>query len=236
MSQLFDTPPPRASVKMETSWAQALEAEFSKPYFLALVDFLKTEKQSGHVIYPPGSQIFNAFDLTPIDNVRVVILGQDPYHGPGQAHGLCFSVQRGVPPPPSLVNIFQELYNDLNVPSPRHGNLEHWARQGVLLLNATLTVRAGQAGSHQGKGWETFTDAVMECLNARHAGLVFLLWGKFAQAKARCIDPQRHHMLQAAHPSPLAARNGFFGCRHFSKTNALLEAQGKAPIEWQIPD
>ncbi len=236
MSQLFDAPPPRVPVQIEPSWEQALEAEFSKPYFHALVQFLKAEKQNGQVIYPPGPLIFNAFTLTPIDRVRVVILGQDPYHGPGQAHGLCFSVQRGLPPPPSLVNIFQELYNDLHIPAPRHGNLEHWARQGVLLLNATLTVRAGQAGSHQGKGWETFTDAVMECLNDRHEGLVFLLWGKFAQAKARCIDASRHHLLKAAHPSPLAARNGFFGCKHFSQTNRLLAQQGKEPIDWQIPD
>lgn len=236
MNDLYTEPPRKVEVQMDASWANELEEEFCKPYFHRLVEFLKDEKARKQLVYPPGKLIFHAFEATPFDSVKVVILGQDPYHGPGQAHGLCFSVPLGVPPPPSLINVFQELYNDLNIPAPRHGNLEGWAAQGVLLLNATLTVRAGQAGSHQQKGWEEFTDAAMQRLNERKEGLIFLLWGKFAQAKARCIDSQKHHLLTAAHPSPLAARYGFFGCRHFSKTNELLLKQGKQPIDWQLPD
>jgi uracil-DNA glycosylase len=178
--------------------------------------------------------IFNAFNHTPFDKVKVVLLGQDPYHGPGQAHGLCFSVQRGVPPPPSLKNMFKELRDDVGFRIPAHGNLEAWADQGVFLLNATLTVRAGEAGSHQGKGWETFTAAAVRRLSEKREGLVFLLWGRFAHQKEALIDTSRHHVLKAAHPSPLSAHNGFFGCRHFSKANALLEKQGLKPIDWQI--
>jgi uracil-DNA glycosylase len=224
----------RIDPKMEPSWKEHLSGEFGKPYFAELKRFLKEEKRSGAVIYPPGPLIFNAFNKTPFDAVKVVILGQDPYHGPGQAHGLCFSVQRGVKPPPSLVNIFKELNSDVGMQIPDHGNLEKWAEQGVLLLNASLTVRAGQPGSHQGKGWETFTNAAVQALNDRMEGLVFLLWGKPAQVKGSIIDPKRHHVLKAAHPSPFSAHSGFFGTRHFSKTNAILEKSGRAPIDWRI--
>jgi uracil-DNA glycosylase len=220
--------------KIEPSWKERLEGEFRQDYFRDLKRFLKEEKQAGRVIYPPGPLIFNAFNTTPFDRVKAVILGQDPYHGPGQAHGLCFSVQRGVRPPPSLVNIFKELREDVGFAIPDHGNLEAWARQGVLLLNSSLTVRAGQAGSHQGKGWERFTDAAVKALNDGREGLVFLLWGRPAQLKGSIIDPARHHVLKAAHPSPFSADRGFFGCRHFSKTNALLEKAGIDPVDWQI--
>ena len=225
---------PSDSVQMETSWKEALYNEFSKPYFQTLKAFLVSEKQNGQVIYPPGKLIFNAFDTTPFDEVKVVILGQDPYHGPGQAHGLCFSVQHGVAIPPSLKNIYKEQETDVGITIPNHGNLEAWAGQGVLMLNALLTVRARQAGSHKGKGWEEFTTAAIQALNDQKEGIIFLLWGRYAQEKGAVIDPRRHHILKAAHPSPFSAHNGFFGCRHFSTTNALLEKMGKAPINWQV--
>lgn len=220
---------------IEESWKSVLFDEFNADYFLRLKAFLKEEK-SNNIVYPPGSKIFAAFDFTGFDNVKVVILGQDPYHGKGQAHGLCFSVPRGIKPPPSLMNIFKEIRSDLNIPVPQHGNLEHWARQGVLLLNATLTVRAGQAGSHQQKGWELFTDAIIKKISEKKKGVVFLLWGRYAQAKAALIDEKKHHVLKAAHPSPLSAYNGFLGCKHFSKTNELLSRQGLSEIDWNLPD
>ena len=219
--------------QIEESWKLQLQKEFESSYFIHLKRFLIKEKQQ-QLIYPPGGDIFNAFNLTALDNVRVVILGQDPYHGEGQAHGLCFSVKTGIKTPPSLVNIFKELVNDVGINNPKTGNLEAWAQQGVLLLNATLTVRAGQAGSHQGKGWEQFTDAAIKKLSDERAGLIFLLWGRFAQAKETLINTNKHHILKAAHPSPFSAHNGFFGCRHFSKTNALLIKQDVQPINWQI--
>ncbi|MBN1115668.1 MAG: uracil-DNA glycosylase [Bacteroidales bacterium] len=223
----------QVNVQIEESWKELLSKEFESDYFLQLREFLVEEKEKFRV-YPPGSQIFNAFNLTPLESVRVVIIGQDPYHGHGQAHGLCFSVPAGVNPPPSLVNIFKEINNDLGLPVPAHGNLEKWAKQGVLLLNATLTVRANQAGSHQGKGWEQFTDSVIQKLSAKKTGLVFILWGKFAQAKAELIDDKRHYILKAAHPSPFSAYNGFFGCRHFSKTNEILKRHGFEGIDWKL--
>ncbi|TAE47312.1 MAG: uracil-DNA glycosylase [Bacteroidetes bacterium] len=223
-----------SAVKIEESWKNALAAEWDKPYFAQLKAFLVQEKNEGQVIYPPGGLIFNAFDTTPFDQVKVVILGQDPYHGAGQAHGLCFSVQMGVAPPPSLVNIFKELHSDLGLPIPRHGNLEGWARQGVLLLNTLLTVRASQPLSHKGKGWETFTDAAIQALNRDREGIIFLLWGKPAQEKGKIIDGSKHIVLRAAHPSPLSAHNGFFGCKHFSRVNEELEKHGLAPIDWQV--
>lgn len=229
-----ETAESRIDPKMEPSWKHRLAGEFRKPYFSDLKRFLKEEKANGAVIYPPGPLIFNAFNKTPFDAVKVVILGQDPYHGPGQAHGLCFSVQSGVKPPPSLVNIFKELHKDVGFIIPNHGNLEKWAEQGVLLLNACLTVRAGQPGSHHGKGWETFTNAVVQTLNDEKQGLVFLLWGKPAQEKGSIIDPSRHHVLKAAHPSPFSADRGFFGTRHFSQANAILVKSGQSPIDWQI--
>jgi uracil-DNA glycosylase len=219
--------------QIEDSWKEVLAGEFSSSYFMELKEFLLNERKH-HTIYPPGQLIFNAFRLTPFDRVRVVLLGQDPYHGPGQAHGLCFSVMKGIALPPSLVNIFKEIQNDLGIPIPAHGNLERWARQGVLLLNATLTVRANQAGSHQRQGWETFTNAVIRELSARRVGLIFLLWGKFAQEKEALIDSNRHYILRAAHPSPFSAYNGFFGCRHFSKTNEILQKHGLEEIDWRI--
>lgn len=218
---------------IEESWKEALKNEFSAPYFFELKKFLLEEKRR-YKIFPPGGNIFAAFDHTPFQEVKVVLLGQDPYHGPGQAHGLCFSVNHGVPKPPSLVNIFKELQADLGIPVPVHGNLEAWAKQGVLLLNATLTVRAHQAGSHQNKGWETFTDAAIRALSDERDGLVFLLWGSYAQAKKRIIDVDRHHVLEAPHPSPLSASRGFLGCRHFSATNNILKANGKDEINWLI--
>ena len=219
--------------QIESSWKEVLAEEFKASYFHELKTFLVEEKKK-HTVYPPGSLIFNAFNHTPFDKVKVVILGQDPYHGSHQAHGLCFSVQLGVPAPPSLVNIFKELQNDLGIPIPSHGNLEKWSNQGVMLLNATLTVRANQAGSHQGKGWETFTDSVIRKLSEKRSGIVFLLWGRYAQAKQALIDANKHHILKAAHPSPLSAYNGFMGCRHFSKTNEILEKQGLTKIDWNL--
>lgn len=221
-------------VKIEESWKQLLSAEFRQPYFQKIVDHLKTEKLQGKTIYPAGPHIFNAFNTTPVDRVKVVILGQDPYHGPGQAHGLCFSVQKGVPAPPSLVNIFKELKEDIGMQIPSNGDLTHWAQQGVFLLNASLTVRAGEPMSHAKIGWAQFTDAVIQTLASRTENLVFLLWGKFAQEKSRLIDETRHHILRAAHPSPLSAYAGFFGCRHFSQANQYLISKGKDPIDWSI--
>ncbi len=215
------------------SWKVILADQFSDPYFAELKTFLITEK-SKYIVYPPGNLIFNAFDKTPFEEVKVVIIGQDPYHGPGQAHGLCFSVPEGTPTPPSLVNILKEINSDLGIPVPGHGNLESWAEQGVLLLNATLTVRANTAGSHQGKGWERFTDAAIKALSDKRENLVFLLWGKYAQAKSGLIDTDKHLILKTVHPSPLSAYAGFMGCRHFSKTNEYLRSVGKKEIDWRI--
>jgi uracil-DNA glycosylase len=219
--------------QIETSWKEVLQDEFEKQYFKELKEFLLDEK-ARYTVYPPGGMIFNAFRMTPFEKVRVVLLGQDPYHGAGQAHGLCFSVNTGVTAPPSLVNIFKEIESDLGIPVPRHGNLEKWAGQGVLLLNATLTVRAGQPGSHQRKGWENFTNAVISKLSEKRVGLIFLLWGKFAQEKESLIDTNRHYILRAAHPSPYSAYSGFFGCRHFSQTNEILRKHGLDEIDWRL--
>ncbi len=224
------------SPRIEDGWKAALSEEFGKPYFAALKQFLLDEKRSGQVVYPPGPLIFHAFDATPFEQVKVVILGQDPYHGAGQAHGLSFSVPDGVPHPPSLRNIFREVRDDTGAPIPASGNLEAWARQGVLLLNAVLTVRQGQPASHAGKGWETFTDAAISRLSAWREGLVFLLWGKYAQQKHSLIDTSRHAVLQTVHPSPFSADKGFFGCRHFSRSNQLLQARGTAPINWDLTE
>jgi uracil-DNA glycosylase len=218
---------------IETSWKDRLAFEFQSDYFRRLKEFLLEEKKS-QVIYPPGNRIFAAFDLTPFYSVKVVILGQDPYHGRGQAHGLCFSVPDGIDIPPSLHNIFKELQEDLGIQPPGKGNLEQWARQGVLLLNATLTVRAGLAGSHQHKGWKNFTDAAIRALSDHREHLVFLLWGNYARAKAGMIDPEKHLILQAAHPSPFSADRGFFGCRHFSRANQYLILHGIEPVNWHV--
>ncbi len=218
-------------IKLEPTWKERLKNEFEKPYFEKLIEFVKQEYAT-QTIYPPGSKIFYAFDACPFDQVRVVILGQDPYHGPGQAHGLAFSVNEGVTPPPSLVNIFKEIKNDLGKPVPKSGNLSRWAGQGVLLLNATLTVRANTPGSHQKKGWEEFTDAAIKALSDEKENVVFMLWGAYAQKKGAIIDPSKHYILKAAHPSPFAADKGFFGCKHFSKANEYLREHGKPEIEW----
>jgi uracil-DNA glycosylase len=227
------------AVKLHESWRGPLEAEFASPYMAALRTFLVAEKAAGKRIFPKGSEWFRALDLTPLDKVRVVILGQDPYHGEGQAHGLCFSVQPGVRPPPSLVNIYKELKTDLGIDPPRHGLLDHWARQGVLLLNSVLTVQMGMAASHRDRGWEKFTDAVIRLVAAKEEPVVFMLWGSYAQKKAAFVDSVekggRHLVLKAAHPSPLSAHNGFMGCRHFSKANAFLESRGLPPIDWALP-
>ena len=220
-------------VKIEQSWKNALASEFEKPYFASLVRFLHEEKASGRKVFPPGSQIFRAFELTPIPQVKVVILGQDPYHGPGQAHGLSFSVPDGVPAPPSLKNIFKEIETDLGVTMSGYPNLENWARQGVLLLNAVLTVRSGEAASHGEIGWKDFTDAVIRYISDNCEGVVFMLWGNFARKKSELIDRSRHCVLEAAHPSPLA-RGAFFGCRHFSKANTYLTSMGRTPIDWKL--
>lgn len=225
-----------ADIKIETSWKNQLADEFSKPYIQKLKQFLLEEKQAKKIIYPSGNNIFNAFNLTPFDEVKVVILGQDPYHGPNQAHGLCFSVMPGVKTPPSLVNIYKELQSDLNIKPVKHGCLESWAKQGVLLLNSVLTVEQGLAGSHQGKGWEQFTDQVIIKLNARQKPVIFVLWGKYAENKGKLIDQKRHHVLKSAHPSPLSAYNGFFGNKHFSTINNLLAEQNIEPINWQLPE
>ena len=223
-------------VRLESGWKNALANEFLAPYMHELRRFLDAEKKAGKEVYPPGPEMFVAFNTTPLSKVKVVILGQDPYHGPHQAHGLCFSVRRGVQPPPSLINIYKEIQADLGIAAPRHGELTHWAEQGVLLLNSVLSVQAGLAASHQGRGWEIFTDAVIRVLNDEREHLVFLLWGNYAQRKGRFIDTKKHLVLKAAHPSPLAAnRGGWFGCRHFSQTNHYLEAHGLAPIDWSLP-
>lgn len=223
------------TIKLHPDWLAYLQDQFTAPYMVALKSFLQQEKAAGKIIYPPGKQIFASFNNTPLSSVKVVILGQDPYHGPGQAHGLSFSVPPGVRPPPSLQNIFKEIQRDLGLPIPTHGNLQAWAQQGVLLLNATLTVEAGIAGSHQNKGWETFTDTVIQLLNQHCQGLVFMLWGSYAQKKGRIIDPSRHRVLKSAHPSPLSAHRGFLGNGHFSQANAYLLEQGLTPIDWSLP-
>ncbi len=225
---------PNTAVKLHPSWLAKLESEFDKPYMKELKSFLLDEKKAGKTIYPEGKYVFNALDSTPFDKVKVVILGQDPYHGPGQAHGLCFSVRDGVAPPPSLKNIFKELHQSLGLAYPKHGSLQSWASQGVLLLNATLTVEQGKAGSHQGRGWEQFTDAVIHTLNSGREKVVFLLWGSYAQKKGAFIDTSKHLVLKSPHPSPLSAHRGFFGNQHFSKVNQYLEKAGQSPIQWAI--
>lgn len=225
--------------KLHPSWLEPLRGEFADPYMAQLRAFLVAEKEAGKAIFPKGSEWFRALDLTPLDQVRVVILGQDPYHGPGQAHGLCFSVKPGTRTPPSLVNIYKEMHADLGIPPARHGFLEHWAEQGVLLLNSVLTVQMGNAASHQGRGWERFTDAVIRLVNARPQPVVFMLWGAYAQKKAAFVDSVerggRHLVIKSAHPSPLSAHNGFLGSRPFSKANAFLESRGEKPIDWALP-
>jgi uracil-DNA glycosylase len=230
----------QADIQLHPSWLEPLQSEFAQSYMAELKCFLVAEKQQGKYIFPKGSEWFRALDLTPLDQVRVVILGQDPYHGPGQAHGLCFSVGHGVQPPPSLVNIFKELESDIGIKPARHGFLEHWARQGVLLLNSVLTVEMGRAASHCERGWERFTDAIIREVNAKAEPVVFMLWGRYAQNKAAFVDSVdrggRHLVLKAPHPSPLSAHSGFFGCRHFSKANDFLESHGLAPIDWALPE
>ncbi|HQU56502.1 MAG TPA: uracil-DNA glycosylase [Chitinophagaceae bacterium] len=221
-------------VKIDPQWKKVLQKEFSANYFQQIPHHLRTEKSQGKIIYPPGSQIFNAFDTTPFDKVKVVILGQDPYHGPGQANGLCFSVKKNIRIPPSLINIFKELKDDIGLSMPSHGDLTHWAQQGVFLLNASLTVRAGEPMSHAQIGWTQFTDAVIRTISMQKENIVFLLWGRFAQNKITLIDTTKHFVLQAAHPSPLSAHNGFLGCRHFSKTNEYLVGHKIEPIDWTI--
>ncbi|HEY9092461.1 uracil-DNA glycosylase [Parasphingorhabdus sp.] len=226
-------------IKLHESWKAPLVPEFSSTYMADLRGFLMEQRKAGKTLFPKGSEYFRALDLTPPEKVRVVILGQDPYHGPGQAHGLCFSVQPGVRPPPSLVNIYKELESDIGMARPVHGFLESWAKQGVLLLNSVLTVEQGQAASHRGKGWEQFTDAIIRLIAAKDEPVVFLLWGSYAQKKAAFVksveEGGKHLVLKAPHPSPLSAHNGFFGCRHFSKTNAFLEQNGLPPIDWSLP-
>lgn len=221
-------------VKINTTWKSVLKEEFEKPYFKQIAEFLKSEKQKGKIIYPPGPLIFHAFDTTPFDKVKVVILGQDPYHGPGQAHGLAFSVQKGVTPPPSLKNIYKEIQDDLGIPVPETGNLEKWAEQGVLLLNAALTVEAHKPNSHSKIGWHEFTDAVIKLISDKKEHIVFILWGAYAKSKQELIDASKHLILTAAHPSPFSAHYGFFGCRHFSKANKWLEKHGEKPVDWSL--
>ena len=222
-------------VKLDASWKAHVGAQLERPEMQALAEFLRAEKRAGKTIYPPSASIFAALDATQFDSVKVVILGQDPYHGPGQAHGLCFSVLPGAPTPPSLVNVFAELQRDLGIARPDHGCLIPWTRQGVLLLNSVLTVERSLAGSHQGKGWEGFTDACIDALNREREGIVFLLWGSYAQAKGKLIDTRRHRVLKAPHPSPLSAHRGFVGCAHFSRTNEYLRERGQTPIDWHLP-
>jgi uracil-DNA glycosylase len=222
-------------VKLHESWLAKLQPQFDAPYMAALKAFLEAERAAGKRIFPKGSEWFNALNTTPLDQVRVVILGQDPYHGEGQAHGLCFSVQYGVQPPPSLINIYKELKSDISLQPPRHGNLEQWAQQGVLLLNSVLTVEVNRAASHAGKGWEQFTDAVIREVNALPRPVVFILWGSYAQKKASFVDASRHHIIKSAHPSPLSAHNGFFGSKPFSRANAFLQQQGQTQIDWTLP-
>jgi uracil-DNA glycosylase len=221
-------------VKIEASWKDLLKSEFSKPYFKQIPVHLKTEKAQGKTIFPPGPLIFNAFNTTPVNKIKVVILGQDPYHGPGQAHGLSFSVPNGVAQPPSLVNILKELNDDIGINIPDHGNLTHWARQGVFLLNASLTVRSGEPMSHAKIGWAEFTNAVIKKISDAKDHVVFMLWGKFAQEKRTLIDESKHLILRSVHPSPLSAHGGFFGCKHFSKANAWLISKGIDPVDWQL--
>jgi uracil-DNA glycosylase len=224
------------TIKLHPSWLEPLRDEFAQDYMAHLKHFLVAEREAGKRIFPAGSNWFRALDLTPLDQVKVVILGQDPYHGPGQAHGLCFSVPNGVRPPPSLVNIYKELESDLGIRPAPHGFLEHWAKQGVLLLNSVLTVEMGLAASHRDRGWERFTDAVIRLVNAKQEPVVFMLWGSYAQKKAAFVDASRHLVLKAPHPSPLSAHSGFLGCRHFSKANAFLESRGLEPIDWALPE
>lgn len=223
-----------SNIQIHPSWLKHLEPEFGKLYMLELKQFLLSEKQSGQIVFPPFSQIFNALNSTPLDKVKVLILGQDPYHGEGQANGLCFSVNKGIPFPPSLRNIFKELSEDLQIPYPRQGDLTPWSREGVLLLNATLTVRKEQAGSHQGKGWELFTDKVIQTLSQQRENIVFILWGKYAGDKSPLVDTSKHLVLKAPHPSPLSASRGFFGSKPFSKTNEYLKQQNIQPLNWQL--
>ena len=223
-------------IRLNPSWLEPLRNEFEQPYMADLKRFLMNERERGKRIFPKGKDWFRALDLTPLDKVRVVILGQDPYHGKGQAHGLCFSVQAGVRPPPSLLNIYKELETDLGIIRPTHGFLEHWASQGVLLLNSVLTVQMGQAASHRDRGWERFTDRIIREVNAKNEPVVFMLWGSYAQKKAAFVDTSLHLVLKAAHPSPLSAHSGFFGCQHFSKANAFLESRGMEPIDWALPE
>ena len=229
------TGPATAPVRLEASWKARIGEQLLRPPMRELSAFLRQRKAAGVQVYPPGPQIFAAFDATPFEQVKVVILGQDPYHGPGQAHGLCFSVLPGVPVPPSLLNIYKEIGSELGLPRPDHGCLLPWARRGVLLLNAVLTVEQGRAGSHQGKGWEEFTDHAIQALAAEREGLVFLLWGSYALAKGKIIDPRRHRVLKAPHPSPLSAYRGFFGCGHFAAANEYLARRGQAPVDWSLP-
>jgi uracil-DNA glycosylase len=227
--------PDQRDINLHPEWLEALDGEFEQDYMKSLRAFLLERSRAGATIYPPGRQVFNALDSTPLSRVKAVILGQDPYHGPGQAHGLCFSVQKGVRIPPSLVNIYKEIESDLGISMPKHGCLQAWAERGVLLLNAVLTVERGNAGAHQGKGWERFTDAVVDAVNTQRDNVVFLLWGSHAQRKGASIDTARHLVLKAPHPSPLSAHRGFLGCRHFSKANHWLESRSVEPVDWQLP-
>jgi uracil-DNA glycosylase len=237
-TQLFNSstppPPPVPSEKMNLTWKEVLSGEREKDYFKEITAFIEKERAAGKLIFPKNSDIFNSLSLTPFGELKVVIIGQDPYHGPNQAHGLCFSVKAGVPPPPSLVNIFKELNSDLGVPIPDHGCLEKWARQGVLLLNTVLTVEGGKPQSHANLGWERFTDRVIKEINDRHEGIVFLLWGSHAQTKCQSIDPRKHYVLKATHPSPFSAHKGFLGCKHFSQANEILRKQEKREIDWSL--
>ncbi len=235
MSEVVTEAQTGKNIQLDSSWMSAIGGEFDAPYMKQLKQFLLEEKQAGKVIFPPGKQIFNALNTTPIDKVKVVILGQDPYHGLGQAHGLCFSVPPEVPAPPSLQNMFKEINQDLGLPIANHGCLQSWAEQGVLLLNATLTVQQGNAGSHQGRGWEVFTDAVINAINIQREGVAFALWGSYAQKKGAMINGAKHLVLKSAHPSPLSAYRGFFGCKHFSQINNYLVQKGREPIDWSLP-